>query len=48
MEGGDGDNNGWIAGALMGAKFSEIPTEWIKNFKKKIINFGYYLKWKTP
>tara|TARA_B100001939_G_C16393936_1_gene385252 strand:+ start:154 stop:279 length:126 start_codon:yes stop_codon:yes gene_type:complete len=35
MEGGDADTNGCIAGSLMGAKFSEIPVNWINGLQKK-------------
>ena len=36
MESGDADTNGCISGSLMGAKFEEIPMEWINGLKKKI------------
>ena len=36
MEGGDGDTNGCIAGSIMGARFEEIPMEWIIGLKKKL------------
>ena len=35
MEGGDADTNGCIAGSMMGAKFDNIPQQWIANLNNR-------------